>query len=98
MNLKTMLDSIDESTARSMVEAVGRVFDALVIESERVQQTQTPPKRDYNSAELSRAVPGSGWISDSSLRRAAQDIAEAVAQEQWTQGLISAVRWLRVLN
>jgi hypothetical protein len=98
MNLKTMLDNIDENTARSMVEAVGRVFDALVIESERIQQSQTPPKRDYNTAELSRAAPGGGWISDSNLRRAAQDIAEAVAQEQWTKGLVSAVRWLRVLN
>lgn len=98
MNPQTLLESIDENSARALVEAMGRVFDALVIESERIQQTQTPPQRDYNTAALSREAPGGGWISDSELRRAAQEIGEAIAQEKWTEGLVTAVRWLRVLG
>jgi len=98
MDLKTLLDQIDTNTARALVEAVGRVFDALVIESERIQQTQTPPQRDYNTEALSRTAPGGGWISDSELRHTAQRISEAIAQEKWTEGLLTAVRWMQALN
>jgi len=98
MDINTLLAGIDENAARALAEALGRVFDALVIESERIQQTQTPPQRDYNTAALSREAPGGGWISDSELRRASQDISEAIAQEKWTEGLMTAVRWLRALG
>lgn len=98
MDLNTLLTQIDENTARAMVEAMGRVFDALVIEAERIEQTQTPPQRDYNSATLSREAPGYGWISDSELRRTAQHISEAIAQEKWIEGFTVAVRWLQILG
>lgn len=98
MQIKPLISRIDPEAARALVESAGRVFDALVIESERIQEEPGPALRDYPSAELSREAPQGGWISDSALRRAAQDISEAIAKEKWTEGFITAVRWMRVLG
>ena len=70
---------IDQDTARTFVQAARHVIDALLIEAARVQQTQTPPERDYNDAALSREAPAGGWLSNDELRQSAQQMAEAGA-------------------
>lgn len=79
--------------ARAFVEAARHVIDAMLIEGERIRQTQSPPPRDYVAdAPLSRAAPPGGWIAHDELRAATQRMSEALAAEKWTEGVIAAVR------
>lgn len=92
MDATTLLNTIDQSTARAFVSAARHVIDAMLIEAERVQETQTPPVRQYGEATLSREAPAGGWISHEELRSAARKLAEAIAAERWTDGALAAIR------
>ena len=98
MNWKAILDQIDAGTARSFVSATRNVIDAMLIEAARVEQTSAPQVRDYDSAELSRETPGGGWISHEELRATTQRMAEAIAAEKWTDGMMTAMRLLTSLG
>lgn len=98
MDLKTIVGQIDAQTARAFVSAAKNVIDALMIEAQRVRQTQTPGTRDYESATLSREAPGGGWLSDDELRRTTQQMSEAIAAERWTDGVLFAIRALTALG
>lgn len=98
MNIETLLKGIDAGTARSFVRAARHVVDALLIEAERIGETQTPAARDYDNAELPRSAPAGGWLSAEELRGTAQRLAEAVAAEKWTDGLICAFRLFNVMG
>jgi hypothetical protein len=89
---------IDADTARSFVTAARHVIDALLIEAQRVQQTQTPAPRDYATATLPRTAPPGGWLSDAELRRTTQALSEAIAAEKWLDGLLTALRLLALLG
>ncbi|MEW6253662.1 MAG: hypothetical protein AB1716_23700 [Planctomycetota bacterium] len=94
MDWRSAIERIDPAAAQAFVRAARKVIDALLIEGERVRQTQTPAPRDYPNAGLSRETPGGGWISHEELRSAAQDMAEAIAAEKWTDGLLCALKAL----
>ncbi len=98
MDLRTIVKNIDAETARAFVSASRHVIDALLIESERVRQTHTPTERDYNQAELSREAPGGGWLSHSELRDTARRMSEALANENWTDGFIAALKTVSALG
>ncbi len=98
MDMRSVLASIDAQTAQAFVTAARHVIDALLIEGERVQQTQTPAARDYSQAELSRATPAGGWLSHEELRDVARRMAEAVAAEKWTDGFVAALELLAVVG
>ena len=98
MNIEALVKRVDAETARAFVSAARHVIDALLIEAERIEQTQTPTKRDYNEAGLPRGTPSGGWLSHEELRGTAQRLAEAIAAEKWTDGLICAVRLFHVLG
>lgn len=98
MDLKKLADAINAETARAFVHAARNVIDAMLIEAARVEQTQTPEKRDYDSAELSRSAPAGGWMSHTELRQATQNMAEAIAAEKWTEGVAFAVQVLAQLG
>lgn len=92
MDLKKLAEAINAETAQAFVHAARNVVDAMLIEAVRVEQTQTPGKRDYDSAELSRSTPGGGWLSHGDLRDATQKMAEAIATEKWTDGVTFAIK------
>ncbi len=96
MDWQTALQRIDPAAAQAFVRAARAVIDALLIEGERVRQTQTPAARDYETAELSRETPAGGWLGHEELRAAAQQMAEAIATEKWLDGVIFAVKALAV--
>jgi hypothetical protein len=98
MDLKTLLQNVDAQTARAFVTAARHLIDALLIEAERIRQTQTPAARDYDAAKLSRESAPGGWISHEELRGATQKMAEAVAAEKWADGLVFAVRLFNTLG
>lgn len=98
MDLTAILKNIDAATARAFVKAARHVIDAMLIETQRVRQTQTPGARDYDSADLSREAPPGGWLSDEELRATSQKLSEAIAAEKWTDGVIFAVRALSALG
>ncbi len=98
MDLVTFAEQLDQNTARTFVRAARQVIDALLIEAQHVQQTQTPAARDYNDATLSREAPAGGWLSDSALRDTVQQLAEAISAEKWTDGFVCAVRLLGELG
>ena len=98
MNIETLVECIDAGTARAFVTAARHVIDALLIEAERVQQTSTPTARDYNAADVPRSTPAGGWLSHEELRGTAQRLAEAMAAEKWTDGVICAARLFRALG
>ena len=95
MNIGEIAKCIDADTARAFVTAARHVIDALLIEAERVRQTQTPVPRDYAEAELPRSAPAGGWLSHEELGHTAQRLAEAIAAEKWTDGLLFALKLLR---
>ena len=94
MNLQSLLQAVDAETAQAFVAAARHVIDALLIEGERVAEAQTPTPRDYNGAELPSSTPAGGWISHAELRDTSRRLAEAVAAEKWTDGLICALKLL----
>ncbi|MFH1745673.1 MAG: hypothetical protein ABIG44_01380 [Planctomycetota bacterium] len=98
MNIEALAKQLDASTARAFVTAARHVIDALMIEAEQVRQTQTPTARDYDNAELPRDMPGGGWLSHDELRNTTQRLAEAIAAEKWTDGVVFAVRLLSALG
>lgn len=98
MKLEQIAGRIDADTARAFVEAARHVIDAMLIEAERVQQTQTPGRRDYAAAGLDASTPGGGWISHAELRAAAQRVGEAVAAEKWSEGFVAAVKLLALVG
>ncbi|MBN2447089.1 MAG: hypothetical protein JXO22_10200 [Phycisphaerae bacterium] len=98
MDLMKVIEQLDEGTAKSFVEGARHVIDAMLIEAERVKQAQTPARRDYASAELSREAPGGGWLSDSELSALTQEMAEAIAGERWTDGARSVLQLLTSLG
>lgn len=93
MNFRTLVEHMDAETARSFVRAARHVIDAMLIEGERIEQTRSPQPRDYNTAEIERDAPAGGWLSDAEIHRAAQRMAEAIAAEKWTDGLVFAVQF-----
>ena len=61
-----------------------------------MQAAQPPVARDYNTGELSRTAPPGGWLPHEELREAARRMAEAIAAEKWTEGLLAALKILFV--
>ncbi len=98
MDWQAMVRNIDASTAQAFVTATRHVLSALVVEVERVAATQTPPPRDYNTAELSRESAPGGWISPQELRATAQRLTEALAAEKWTDGFVAALKFVAALG
>lgn len=98
MNWKSLLERIDPATALAFVAAARNVIDALLIENERSAQAQSPEPRDYRTAGLDRSAPAAGWISDQELRRATQQMSEALAAERWTEGALFAIRALVLIG
>ena len=98
MDLKTLLRHVDARTARAFITAARHVIDAMLIEAQRIRQTQTPGARDYDAAEISRESAPGGWLSHEELRGTAQKMAEAVAAEKWTDGLVFAIRLFTTLG
>lgn len=98
MDLLNLAKSIDIETARAFVTAARHVVDAMLIEGERVRQTQTPGARDYNAATLPRTAPAGGWISHEELRETARRMFEAIAAEKWTDGFIAALQILSAMG
>ena len=98
MDLAKLVKSIDTETARAFVTAARSVIDALLIEGERIEQTHTPETRDYESATLSRETPPDGWLSHAELRETARRMAEAVAAEKWTEGVVCTIQLLTRLG
>lgn len=92
MNLEALLRQVDAGTAQAFVAAARHVIDALLIEGQRWAEKPAPPVRDYEAAELPRGAPPAGWLSHEELRDAAKRLAEALALEKWTDGLICAVK------
>ena len=60
MDLHALVRNIDRQTARAFVTAARHVIDALLIEAERIEQTQTPTPTDYCRAQLPRNAPAGG--------------------------------------
>jgi hypothetical protein len=98
MDLMTLVKSLDAPTARAFVTAARHVIDALMIEGERIQQTQAPAPRDYNAGALDRTAPAGGWLSHAELRDTTQRLSEAIAAEKWIDGVFWAVRALSFLG
>ena len=91
MDLRGLLENINAETARAFVSAAGHVIDALLLEQARVDETVTPPMRDYDSATLSRSAPPAGWLSHEELRQTTQKMTEAIAAEKWEDGVTLAI-------
>ncbi|MBU0638057.1 MAG: hypothetical protein KKB50_04270 [Planctomycetes bacterium] len=94
MDIGTIAKQVDAETARAFVSAARHVIDALLIEGERVQQMHAPVPRDYGAASLSRERPAGGWLAHGELRQTVQKMAEAIAAEKWTEGMVLAIRLL----
>lgn len=98
MQIGELLKAVDAETARAFVQAARNVIDAMLIEAARIEETQTPGAVDYENATLSREAPAGGWISHAELRRATQEMSEALAAEKWVDGMLAAMRLLRVIG
>ncbi|TWT45608.1 hypothetical protein RAS1_20360 [Phycisphaerae bacterium RAS1] len=98
MNWLEIARRLDPDAARAFVTAAANVIDAMLIEAERIEQTQTPGTRDYNAANLSRAAPSGGWISQIELRATARKMSEAIAAEKWVEGVVFAVKALAAVG
>lgn len=98
MDLMSLVQRIDARTARAFVVAARHVIDALLIEAEQSERSNTPTATDYEHAELPRSAPAGGWLSPGELRRTTQELAEAVAAERWVDGVLTTVRVLRMLG
>lgn len=92
MNMQAIASRIDVETARTFVRAARRVVDAMLLEAQEVRATETPGRRDYAQAALDRSTPAGGWLSQDTLRRTTQELAEAIAAERWTDGVVCALR------
>ncbi len=98
MNWQDLIRAIDPVTAKAFVSAVRNVVDALLVESERVEQTEPLATRDYNRADLPRRQPAGGWLSPTELRASGRAMAEALAAEKWTDGFLAAIKLVCVLG
>jgi hypothetical protein len=98
MDLQTIVRSIDAGTAQAFAHAARNVIDAMLIEGERVRQAHTPQPCDYNAAALSREAPAGGWISHDELRDTSRRLAEAIAAEKWTDGVVCAIKMLTAMG
>lgn len=98
MDLLTLARTIDAPTARAFVSAARHLFDALLIEAERVKPARTPAARDYDGPALARTTPAGGWLTHDELRDTARRLAEAVAAERWTDGLLAALTFIAGLG
>jgi hypothetical protein len=98
VDLNMVLQSIDVSTAKAFVTAARNVVDAMLIEGQRVKQASGPVARDYTNASFGAEAPAGGWISDDEIAATVQSMAEAIAAEKWTQGLVFAVQALSALG
>ena len=94
MKLQTLLAQVDSRTAQTFVSAARHVIDAMLIEAARVEQTATPKRTDYENAALSRETAPGGWLSHEALRETSQRLAEAIAGEKWTEGMLTSIRLL----
>jgi len=98
MILESVVKKIDAATARAFVTAARHVIDALLIEVQHAEETRTPAPRDYDQAGWPRSTPPGGWLSHEEVRAAAQRLAEAMAAEKWTDGLLCAVKLFALLG
>ncbi len=98
MNWQAIVQSIDAPTAQAFVAATRHVLSALVVEVERAAATQTPPPRDYNTAELPRESAPGGWLSPQELRATSQRLTEALAGEKWTDGFVAALKCVAAIG
>lgn len=98
MDWREVVRGIDAETARAFVTAACRVIDAMLIETQRRQAAQTPEQRDYEQAGLRRDTAAGGWLAHEEVRRTVQHLAEAVAAEKWTEGVLAALAVLRCLG
>ena len=98
MDWKQLARAIDAETARAFVGAARNVIDAMLIEAQRVAQTKTPQRVDYNTAALPDATPAGGWISHEELRATSQRLAEAIATEKWIDGVVFAARMFAAIG
>lgn len=96
MDLIALTKKIDAKTARAFAKAARHVIDAMLVEAECIRKTQTPRPRDYRQAGLSRASAAGGWLSHVELRETSARLAEAIAGEEWLDGLLIAVRALAI--
>ncbi len=98
MKLEQLANRIDAGAAQAFVRAARHVIDAMLIEGQRVAETQAPTDRDYARAELPNAAPPQGWISRAELDQTVQRFTEALASEKWTDGVVFAIRALTMLS
>jgi hypothetical protein len=98
MDLREALAKLDINTARSFVTTACRVVDALLVSATAAQKASTPPTRDYDQATLPRSDPPGGWLTHDELRTAAQRMAEAIAAEKWTEGVLLALKVLGIVG
>ena len=99
MDWQALIKGIDADAARAFVTAARHVIDALLVEAERQRQTQAPPVRDYNAAAgLTREDAPGGWLGHEELRATMRRMAEAVAAEKWSDGVVAALKVLAVLG
>ncbi len=98
MDWREVVRGIDAETARAFVAAACRVIDAMLVETQRRQAARTPEQRNYEEAGLRRDAAAGGWLSHDELRQTVQRLAEAVAAEKWTEGLLAALAALRCLG
>lgn len=98
MDPMKLLSRIDARTAQAFVRATRNLFDAMLVEAERVQSTATPQPRDYQAAGLSREMPAGGWLSYEELHAVTRKLTESLAAEKWLDGVMFAVRTLALLG
>jgi len=98
MDLASIAKQVDASAAQAFVSAAMHVLQAAMVEAERARPELPPGQRDYEHATLSRETPAGGWISHGELRRATQQISEAIAAEKWAEGLVFALQAIAMLR
>ena len=94
MDLRRLIQGVDGEAARRFVEATQHILDAMLLEAARAHPEPEPGVRDYREASLMHGSPEGGWLSHEELRATTQQIAEAIAAEKWTDGLLFAIRLL----
>jgi hypothetical protein len=95
---QSLVKSIDRDTARAFVTAARHIIDALLVEAERVREAREPAGRDYNAAGLPRAGASGSWVSHDELRATARRMAEAIAAEKWTDGVVATLQVLALFG
>lgn len=98
MTIEQIASRIDAGSAQAFVRAARHVIDAMMIEANHVQQTQTPGQTDYANVGLTREAPAGGWISRSEIHAAQQQMTEAISAEKWVEGFAAAVRVLQLIS